>query len=148
MPCYRCDTRQTDPARGASPWARAVVGGEQVLVCPDCQRDPDWRHPLDRCAGCASTQLAKALGLVVCRDCGRRTEPGRQQPSPTEPLIQASAHEPGKGDAPTEAGNATLAGDVAAALARMFGRATPVVPSPTTAPSPSVVPSPDEAAGR
>ncbi|WP_045875519.1 hypothetical protein [Pseudofrankia sp. DC12] len=132
MPCYRCDTRQTDPARGASPWARAVVGGEQVLVCPECQRDPGWRHPLDRCVGCGSARLAKALGLVVCRDCGRRTEPGGQQPGPGDPLIQGSAHEPGRGD-PPGAGNATLAGDVAAALARMFGQPTTVVPSPDEA---------------
>ncbi|MBL7502567.1 hypothetical protein I6A84_25145 [Frankia sp. CNm7] len=88
MPCYRCHTRQTDPARGASPWRRAVLGGEQVLVCPSCQRDPSWHEPLDGCAACGSTHLAKALGLVVCRDCGARTDPSRA----TEPH---GATEPG-----------------------------------------------------
>ncbi|ADP79907.1 hypothetical protein [Pseudofrankia inefficax] len=140
MPCYRCDTRQTDPVRGTSPWARGVVGGEQVLVCPDCQRDPDWRRPLDRCAGCGSAHLSKALGLVVCRDCGSRTEPASRPPLSTErpatdragplgaPQILAPAREPRLAD-PPKAVNAALAVDVEAALARMFGRATSEVPS-------------------
>ncbi|MBL7493956.1 hypothetical protein I6A60_31075 [Frankia sp. AgB1.9] len=141
MPCYRCDTRQTDPVRGTSPWARGVVGGEQVLVCPDCQRDPDWRRPLNRCAGCGSAHLSKALGLVVCRDCGSRTDPASRPAlstglvatdravPPGAPQIPAPAREPGLAD-PAKAVNAALAVDVGAALDRMFGRATNAAPSP------------------
>jgi len=106
MPCYRCHARQTDPVRGTSPWNRGVVAGEQVLVCPDCQRAPDWRRSLDSCARCGSTHLTKALGLVVCRDCGTRSETGR-------PDRRSGGTPPGD-----------LAVDVEAALARMFGRPT------------------------
>lgn len=71
MPCYCCAARQTDPVRGASPWKRGVVGGEQVLVCPDCQAaDPDWTAALDACESCGSTVLVKRLGLVLCQSCG------------------------------------------------------------------------------
>lgn len=126
MPCYRCDARQTDPARGASPWGRGVVGGEQVLVCPDCQRDPTWRRALDQCVSCGSTRLAKALGLVVCRACGTRTEPHRDD-EPRAAIRDRPLPEPGR---PPEAGSPTvsagLAADVDAALARMFRRTTSV----------------------
>jgi hypothetical protein len=83
VPCYRCDTRQTDPAKGASPWKRGVVAGEQVLVCPECQRAHDWTADLDRCSACGSTQLAKTLGTVVCKACGAATEgnPARATPA-------------------------------------------------------------------
>ncbi|WP_035751274.1 hypothetical protein [Parafrankia discariae] len=95
MPCYRCSARQTDPVRGASPWQRAVVGGEQVLVCPTCRPSPEWEKILDRCDRCASTHLAKALGTVFCRACGERKSPDRQPagraPAPEPP---PSAHEP------------------------------------------------------
>jgi hypothetical protein len=70
VPCYRCDTRQTDPTRGASPWRRAVIADVQVLVCPDCQRVHDWTADVDRCAGCGSTALVRQLGETHCRDCG------------------------------------------------------------------------------
>jgi len=32
MPCYRCGTRQTDPARGHSPWQRGVRGDQVGLA--------------------------------------------------------------------------------------------------------------------
>ena len=70
MPCYRCSARQTDPDRGASPWRRGVVGGEQVLVCPACQAAYDWRSDLDRCEACGAAELGKRLGIVTCRGCG------------------------------------------------------------------------------
>ncbi|GAC1372143.1 MAG: hypothetical protein NVSMB32_16020 [Actinomycetota bacterium] len=70
MPCVQCDKRQTDPAKGASPWARFVTGGQQVLLCPEGQAaDPDWHTRCDRCPACGSTRLSMMLGSVVCRDC-------------------------------------------------------------------------------
>ena len=56
MPCYRCGTRQVDPARGHSPWRRGVKGDEQVLVCPGCQAAGDWTADLDKCRQCGSVQ--------------------------------------------------------------------------------------------
>jgi hypothetical protein len=71
MPCHRCGRIQTDPVKGASPWARGVIDGEQVLVCPECQRtDPDWTDRLDRCPSCGSSRLSVVLGSIVCRACG------------------------------------------------------------------------------
>lgn len=76
MPCYRCSVRQTDPVRGASPWKRGVVGGEQVLICPACQAaEPDWAAALDTCGACGSTALVKQLGVVRCRSCGHEVWP-------------------------------------------------------------------------
>ena len=49
MGCLRCGRRQVDPDSGPSAWRRAVVAGEQVLVCPDCQVE-GWTDGLDRCA--------------------------------------------------------------------------------------------------
>jgi hypothetical protein len=69
MPCYHCGARQTDPGKGPSPWKRGVIGDEQVLVCPHCQRTHDWTADLDRCASCGSTMLARALGETRCRAC-------------------------------------------------------------------------------
>lgn len=76
MPCWQCARRQTDPARGPSPWRRGVVGGEQILVCPDCSIEPGWDASLDACARCGSRKLVKALGEVSCRACGAVSEPG------------------------------------------------------------------------
>lgn len=74
MPCYRCGKVQTDPARGASPWGRLVVGGEQVLICPDCQRsDPAWKDRGDRCPACGSTRLFVVMGSIICKQCGAET---------------------------------------------------------------------------
>lgn len=71
VPCYRCGAVQTDPVKGASPWARGVVGREQILVCPGCQAaDPAWTESLDRCESCGGTRLAIVMGSVVCRACG------------------------------------------------------------------------------
>jgi hypothetical protein len=71
MPCMRCERVQTDPVKGASPWARAVVNGEQVLLCPDCQRDdPAWTDRIDKCPRCGSTRLSVVMGSCLCRGCG------------------------------------------------------------------------------
>jgi len=103
MGCVRCGRRQVDPASGPSDWRRAVLRGEQVLVCPDCQ-GPGWTDGLDRCAGCSSTVLVKRLGEVVCRSCGR-----------TGPPL------PGDGAAPpSDAARSALASDVAAAIDRVL----------------------------
>lgn len=75
MPCYRCGTRQVDPARGHSPWKRGVRADEQVLICPACQAEHDWMSDLDRCGGCGSVHLVRRLGEVECRDCGVVTAP-------------------------------------------------------------------------
>ncbi|OHV46461.1 hypothetical protein CC117_02270 [Parafrankia colletiae] len=97
MPCFRCSSRQTDPVRGASPWHRVVVNGEQVLVCPTCRPAPEWDTVLDRCDRCASTRLAKALGTVLCRDCGARKEPTPASPLPAP---EASGPPDGSGHLP------------------------------------------------
>jgi hypothetical protein len=70
MACVRCGARQDDPARGPSPWKRGVLGGEQVLVCPDCQRQSGWHSGFDRCPECDGMRLSKALGVVRCSACG------------------------------------------------------------------------------
>lgn len=71
MPCYRCGRVQTDPVKGASPWAVGVREREQILVCPDCQQeDLDWAAALDRCPRCGGTRLKVVMGSVVCRACG------------------------------------------------------------------------------
>ncbi|MGQ0679780.1 MAG: hypothetical protein ACT4OM_09035 [Actinomycetota bacterium] len=75
MPCFRCNKVQTDPARGKSPWARFVLRGEQVLLCPDCQdADAYWTSLGDRCPYCNSPKLTMVMGSVVCRGCGRDFE--------------------------------------------------------------------------
>ncbi|WP_283138135.1 hypothetical protein [Rhizohabitans arisaemae] len=106
MPCYRCGARQTDPARGASPWTRGVRHESQVLVCPQCQRIHDWQAELDRCENCDETALVCRLGEVECRRCGhvraaRRTE-AESGPEESPELTQ----------------------EVAAALNRVLGRLT------------------------
>ena len=80
MGCYCCGTRQTDPAKGASPWQRGVVRGEQVLGCPGCQASGAWGAALDRCAACGSTALVRRLGETVCRACGATTGSGEDGP--------------------------------------------------------------------
>jgi ribosomal protein L37AE/L43A len=102
MPCYRCGARQTDPARGASPWKKGVKHGSQVLICPDCQRSHTWTADLDSCPACGSTVLARALGVTTCRECGWSDE--------SEASGNASGQAPG------------LAEDVGEALARLWGR--------------------------
>jgi ribosomal protein L37AE/L43A len=150
MPCARCNERQTDPARGASPWRRVVSGGEQLIVCPACQRRPDWERwtaGLDRCPGCGSIRLAKALGVLRCGECGLQCEPSAPPasgsrdlaavvaadavvPAASRPVPPASpAEEMGRGDRPDEPVPASpvgprpdLAAEVEAALARVLGR--------------------------
>ena len=75
--CFLCHRPTFDPDKRAVPWARAVAGRRQVLICPDCQRDrPDWQESLDRCAACGSTRLSVTLGDVVCRACGHADSGG------------------------------------------------------------------------
>jgi hypothetical protein len=104
MPCHRCGARQDDPVRGPSLWKRGVVAGEQVLVCPSCQRNDDWRDELVRCPSCAGVRLSKTLGTLRCGDCGWAAE--------------------SSGAAPASGGSvdAGLAEDVQAALERLFSQ--------------------------
>ena len=133
MPCFRCDARQTDPARGKSPWRQAVVRGEQVLVCPDCQRSPNWTAQLDRCARCESVRLVKALGVVRCKDCQAVNDTRPAEPA-DPPGTSADAPPPtraagpagtagGTGISPAAGRSPSLAAEVEAALARVLGRA-------------------------
>jgi hypothetical protein len=80
-----------------------VIASEQVLVCPTCQQG-DWTNDLDRCPGCGSVRLSKALGIVRCSGCGWSAE---SEPGPAAPR---------QGDA------GGLTGDVAAALDRVLGK--------------------------
>ena len=98
MPCHRCGARQTDPVRGASPWRRGVRAGEQVLICPDCQRGRDWTADLARCAACGSARLVRALGRTECKDCGAEdrvaeaavAEGGAVEGGVAEPIVSSS----------------------------------------------------------
>ncbi|MCA1839788.1 MAG: hypothetical protein LC723_05590 [Actinobacteria bacterium] len=72
MACFRCERIQTDPAKGASPWVRLVVQGEQVLLCPICQSEVTDFYALgDRCPECSSTRLNVVMDSVICKSCGR-----------------------------------------------------------------------------
>ena len=106
MGCYCCGARQTDPAKGGSPWQRGVVRGEQVLGCPGCQADGAWAAALDRCEACGSTALLRSLGETRCRACGHLGD-GLAAP----------------GAPPRAEPERALADEVAAALDRHFGRA-------------------------
>lgn len=69
--CHLCGRPTYDPDKRERPWARAVAGGEHVLICPACQTDrPDWAEQVDRCERCGSARLSVTLGEVVCRECG------------------------------------------------------------------------------
>src|SRR5438105_7383969 len=69
--CELCGRPTYDPDKRERPWARAVSGGRQVLVCPQCQAErPDWSASLDRCQQCGAIRLSAMLGEVVCRACG------------------------------------------------------------------------------
>ncbi len=105
MGCLRCGRRQVDPDSGPSSWRRAVVAGEQVLVCPACQTD-GWTDGLDGCAACGSTVLVKRLGEVTCRACGH-----------LGPSIVAA----GAAHVQDASRREALAADVAAALDRVLG---------------------------
>jgi hypothetical protein len=71
VPCYRCGARPVDPVRGPSAWKRGVRDDAQVLVCPECQREPDWESHLASCPHCGSTALVRSLGEIHCRGCSR-----------------------------------------------------------------------------
>jgi hypothetical protein len=109
MPCHRCGARQTDPVRGASPWRRGVRAGQQVLICPQCQRARDWTADLAHCAECGSARLIRALGSTQCKDCGAedRVTPETVPDTPATPESRS--------------GVTTLSEDVHAALERHFG---------------------------
>jgi len=105
MPCYRCGTRQTDPARGHSPWQRGVRGDQQVLGCPGCQGAHDWTADLDHCSRCGSVRLVRRLGEVECRECGSVAS------SPAAAMVSLES-----GSAPG------LSEEVGLALERVLGR--------------------------
>jgi predicted amidophosphoribosyltransferase len=66
-----CGRPTFDPDLKERQWSRAVSGGKQVLICPQCQQErTDWGEHLDRCRRCGSTRLSAMLGDVVCRQCG------------------------------------------------------------------------------
>jgi hypothetical protein len=109
VPCYRCGARQTDPAKGASPWKRGVRAGVQVLVCPQCQGRGDWLTELDRCQECGSTMLVRLLGETHCRACGESAPESTR----VRPADRASG---------AMEGATGLADEVEAALDRFFGR--------------------------
>jgi hypothetical protein len=122
MPCYRCGARQTDPVRGPSPWKRAVYSGTQVLVCPDCQEEAEWRSEVDRCVSCQSVQLVRMLGDTVCRSCGATIE-SSGGPLVPEPRSASPEGRSSPSMAAADAGRPPgLADEVAAALDRLFQR--------------------------
>ena len=106
MGCHTCGRRQVDPDSGPSAWRRAVVAGEQVLVCPDCQVE-GWTDGLDRCRACGSTALVKLLGEVDCRSCGAAGDAAGG--------VRAATAAPTSG-----ASREALADDVALALERVL----------------------------
>ncbi|GAA1854432.1 hypothetical protein [Actinomadura bangladeshensis] len=117
MPCFRCGARQTDPARGASPWRRGVRADHQVLICPGCQAARDCVDDLDRCSACGSAALVCRLGEVECRDCGHTRAAVREEPGPVD-LVHSGAERP-SADRPSDGG---LSEEVAAALSRVLRR--------------------------
>jgi hypothetical protein len=94
-----------DPVAGPSTWRRAVLDGEQVLVCPDCQAG-DWAAAVDRCEVCGSTRLSKKLGVITCGACGSAASPS---PGATS-------------DAGSRGTDPGLAAEIAAAVDRVLGR--------------------------
>jgi hypothetical protein len=115
MPCYRCGARQTDPVRGPSPWRRGVYSGAQILICPDCQEEGEWRSEVDRCPRCQSIELLRVLGETACRTCGATLEPSAPLvPEPRQQAVGESLRQPAAGAPPG------LSDEVAAALDRMF----------------------------
>jgi hypothetical protein len=121
MPCHRCGARQTDPVKGASPWRRGVRAGEQVLVCPDCQRDRDWTADLAHCSECGSARLVRMLGNTQCKDCGAQDSVTPEPPVSAD--TQVTASEDAAADAAADrsrTGANSLSDDVQAALEREF----------------------------
>jgi hypothetical protein len=127
MACYRCGTRQVDPARGHSPWRRGVRGNQQVLICPTCQCTHDWAADLDRCGRCGSVRLVRRLGEVECRECGfvvapegaaAVAGPGVSPAAPGRAAATAGVGAEETAEAPD------LSEEVARALDRVLGRGT------------------------
>jgi hypothetical protein len=117
MPCYRCGARQTDPARGASPWKRGVRQDRLILICPGCQAVGDWAADLDRCVSCGSTILICRLGEVECRQCGHV----RSADAPETPEATGAPNTPDGTAVGAEAGRAPgLSEEVARALDRVL----------------------------
>jgi hypothetical protein len=114
MGCHVCGRRQVDPESGPSAWRRAVVAGEQVLVCPECQVD-GWTDGLDRCRACGSTALVKRLGEVSCRGCGAAGERAWSSSAVIAPVLPAVSGRGGGGTSREQ-----LAADVEAALERVL----------------------------
>jgi hypothetical protein len=117
MACYRCGTRQVDPARGHSPWQRGVRSDQQVLICPTCQGIHDWKADLDQCGRCGSVRLVRRLGETECRDCGFVPAP---EAAPAPEVVLTSG-----GAAPEVAavpGVAVTSGGVAAMTGAGVGR--------------------------
>src|SRR4051812_37968359 len=107
MPCFICQTRQTDPERGPSGWKRLVRAGEQVLICPECARKPGCDAAADRCPSCGATSLSKSLDVVRCRDCGSTSataapsaEGRSSQPDLSAEIAQAVDRVLGRGHRP------------------------------------------------
>ena len=117
MACYRCGTRQVDPARGHSPWQRGVRGNQQVLICPTCQGIHDWKTDLDPCGRCGSVRLVRRLGEAECRDCGyvATSEPVAVPEMAGAPEMAGIPEMAGMPDAPG------LSEEVARALERVLG---------------------------
>jgi hypothetical protein len=111
MPCYRCGARPVDPDGGPSPrasWKRGVRDDAQVLICPDCQRQPDWRDHLASCPHCRSTALVRSLGENRCRGCDRTVS--AVLPPRADEVVAGSSPDP------------VLADEVARALDRVLRR--------------------------
>ena len=127
MPCYRCGTRQVDPDRGASPWARGVRRGHQVLICPGCQESHDWAAEFDRCSECGSAHLVRRLDEVECRHCGL------VELALGEPVTDAVAGGHGADGLPgvpySGGADPALADEVERALKRVLGRRFQAVPA-------------------
>ena len=101
MGCFSCGCRQDDPSHGqVSDWKRAVVDGEQVLICPECFPSISG---LDACTTCSSTMLVKRLGEISCRSCGAT-------------WFSSSAAQPRAAD------RSALAQEVGEAIDRLLGR--------------------------
>jgi hypothetical protein len=122
MPCYRCGARQVDPARGHSPWRRAVQQDQQVLVCPGCQVATDWAADMDKCPRCGSVHLVRRLGEVECRDCAAVVPPTAEPGTEAALPARGTASRAGRTE-PAPAGRAPgLSEEVALALERVLGR--------------------------
>ena len=107
--CAHCGRRREDPTSGPSTWRRGVLGGELVLVCPQCQVT-GWTDSLDTCGSCGSTVLVKQLGVVLCRSCGAVGAPTAAEAAPIVTPDERTG------------GRSLLADEVAAALDRVLGR--------------------------